>query len=113
MQGLDHAHVFMFHEWYETPKHLWVITELASGGTLADILEQDGCLPFPQVVDFVRDIVSGLSYVHSRQIVYCDLQPHKVGTSCASVFYLIPTPSLSPKNKPIVTETGKLSHLIV
>ena len=91
MQGLDHAHVLMFREWYETPKHIWVITELASGGTLADILEQDGCLPFPQVVDFVRDIASGLNYVYSRQIVYCDLQPHKVGTSCASVFYLIPT----------------------
>ena len=84
MQGLDHAHVLMFHEWYETPKHIWVITELASGGTLADILEQDGCIPFPQVVDFVRDIASGLSYVHSRQIVYCDLQPHKVGTSLVS-----------------------------
>ena len=91
VQDLDHAHVLMFHEWYETPKHIWVITELANGGMLADILEQDSCLPFPQVVDFVRDIASGLSYVHSRQIVYCDLQPHKVGRSCASVFYLIPT----------------------
>ena len=78
MQGLDHAHVLVFHEWYETPKHIWMITELANGGTLADILEQDGYLPFPQVVDFMRDIASGLSYVHSRQIVYCDLQPHKV-----------------------------------
>ena len=91
MQGLDHTHVIMFHEWHETLKHIWMITELANGGTLADILEQDGCLPFPQVVDFVSDIVSGLSYVYSRQIVYCDLQPHKVGRSCASVFYLIPT----------------------
>ena len=52
----------MFHEWYETPKHIWVITELANGGTLADILEEDGCIPFSQVVDFVRDITSGLSY---------------------------------------------------
>ena len=59
--------------------HDWMITELA------DILEQDSCLPFPQVVDFMRDIASGLSYVHSRQIVYCDLQPHKVGKSCGSV----------------------------
>ena len=97
MQGLDHAHVLMFREWYETPKHIWVITELASGGTLADILEQDGCIPFPQVVDFVRDIASGLNYVHSRQIVYCDLQPHKVGTSCASLFYLIPTLPSHPR----------------
>ena len=93
-----------------------MITELANGGTLADILEQDGCIPFPQVVDFVRDIASGLSYVHSRQIVYCDLQPHKVGTSCASVFYLIPTLPSHLRNETVVTETGKLSiatHLIV
>ena len=65
----------MFHEWYEMPKHIWVITELANGGMLADILEQDSCLPFSQVVDFMKDIASGLSYVYSRQIVYCDLQP--------------------------------------
>ena len=50
----------MFREWYETPKHIWVITELVNGGTLADVLEQDSCIPFPQVVDFVRDIASGL-----------------------------------------------------
>ena len=46
--SLDHAHVLMFHEWYETPKYIWVITELTSGGTLADILEQDGFIPFPR-----------------------------------------------------------------
>ena len=87
MHGLNHRHVLMFHKWYETPKHIWVITELTNGGTLADILEQDGHIPFPQVTDFVRDIASGLSYVHSRQIVYCDLQPYKV-CLCSRVIYI-------------------------
>ncbi len=79
MHSLDHPNVLTFLEWYETSKHIWVITELANGGTLADILDQDGSLPFPLVCDFLVDITAGLNYLHSQQIVYCDLQPCKVG----------------------------------
>jgi len=57
---------------------MWVITELTSGGTLAQILEQDGRLPPGKVEAFFMDISSGLSYLHSVQILYCDLQPGKV-----------------------------------
>lgn len=78
MHSLDHSNVLKFLEWYETPKHIWVITELATGGSLADILEQDGSIPPPYLNDFVSDVVKGLYYLHSRNILYCDLQPRKV-----------------------------------
>jgi hypothetical protein len=44
---LDHDNVLKSLEWYEIPKHIWVITELVTGGSLADILEQDGCIIIP------------------------------------------------------------------
>ena len=78
MHSLDHDNVLKFLEWYETPKHIWVITELATGGSLADILEQDGCIPPPNLNNFVSDVAKGLHYLHSRNIIYCDLQPKKV-----------------------------------
>lgn len=78
MHSLDHTNVLKFYEWYETPKHIWVITELASGGTLYEILEQDVKIPPDKVEDFIRDIASGLNYLHSVGIVYSDLQPKKV-----------------------------------
>lgn len=78
MHTLDHINVLRFCEWYETPKHIWVITELASGGVLADILEQDVSLAPDKLGEFVKDISSGLNYLHHNAILYCDLRPHKV-----------------------------------
>lgn len=83
MHSLDHQNILKFFEWYETPKHIWVISELASGGSLADILEQDGSIPPDKVGGFVKDIASGLNYLHSNEIYYCDLQPKKV---CAILY---------------------------
>lgn len=81
MHSLDHCNILKFHEWYETPKHIWIITELASGGSLAEILEQDGALPPDEVGGFVRDIAAALNYLHCNGILYCDLQPSKVHTA--------------------------------
>ena len=76
---LCHKNVIEFREWYETTQHIWVITELASGGSLAELLLQDGSMTLESLPAFVEDIVSGLNYLHSRNIVHCDLQPEKVG----------------------------------
>ena len=78
MHGLEHRNVLKFYEWYETPKHIWVITELASGGTLAGILEQDGLILPNLAGEFITDIISGLNYLHSVRVIYSDLQPKKV-----------------------------------
>ena len=78
MNGLDHDNVLRFYEWYETSRHIWVITELTSGGTLAQILEQDGWIPPNKISGFISDIALGLNYLHSLNILYCDLQPNKV-----------------------------------
>ena len=78
--ALQHRNVVQFLEWYETPQHVWVITELANGGTLADILAQDGCIATNQIAGFTQDISRGLEHIHSENIVYCDLQPCKVRT---------------------------------
>lgn len=78
MHTLDHLNVLRFYEWYETPKHIWVITELASGGVLAEILKQDVRIAPEKVGEFVKDISSGLNYLHFNDILYCDLRPQKV-----------------------------------
>lgn len=69
-----------FLEWYETSNHLWVVTELVQGGTLADILDQDGFIPLGELAAFLVDIAAGLNFVHSAGILYCNLQPTNVGS---------------------------------
>ena len=79
MHSLNHTNVLKFYEWYETPKHIWVITELASGGTLAEIIEQDGHISPNMAMAYIKDIASGLNFLHRNGILYCDLCPKKVG----------------------------------
>ena len=50
-------------------------------GSLNDVLEQDGCLPEPVVWDFLHQLASGLCYLHSSGVLYCDLRPVKVRVS--------------------------------
>lgn len=76
--SLTHKNIVQFYEWYETSNHLWLVVELCSGITLDTILVQDRCLPEDTIRKFGRDIVDALFYLHSQNIVYCDLSPSKV-----------------------------------
>ena len=83
---LDHHNVLKFLEWYETRQHVWIVTELASGGTLSDVMDLDGPIPLENITPFFKDLASGLNYIHSMGLVYCNLHP--------SVVYLDTTGSL-------------------
>ena len=76
--SLNHKNIVNFFEWYETSNHLWLVVELCSGISLETILAQDGCLPEEIIRKFGRDVVEGLFYLHSQDIIYCDLTPSKV-----------------------------------
>ena len=59
----------------ETLNHLWVVSEILSGGSLADILVQDGRLPLTVVRDFGADICKGLFHLHQNSVIYARLNP--------------------------------------
>ncbi|EDO33899.1 predicted protein [Nematostella vectensis] len=75
---LQHENIVLFHEWYETTNHIWMVVELCTGSTLADILSQDTGLPEATVKHFGAEIAKALFYIHTLGIVYCDLKPSKV-----------------------------------
>ena len=75
---LDHPNIVRFYEWYETTNHFWLVVELCTGGSLQTILQQDLCLPEQTIRSFGKDLVSGLLYLHSLDIIYCDLSPQKI-----------------------------------
>ncbi|KAK7507746.1 hypothetical protein BaRGS_00000711, partial [Batillaria attramentaria] len=75
---ISHPNVVQFHEWYETSNHLWLVVELCTGGSLADILSQDHNLPESSIRDFGIHLVTGLHYIHSLGILFHDLRPTKI-----------------------------------
>ncbi|XP_016527904.1 serine/threonine-protein kinase ULK4 isoform X1 [Poecilia formosa] len=77
-QDLDHPNVVRFYEWFETSKHLWVIVELCTGGSLESVVAHDGNLSEDIVRRFGWDLVKGLRYIHELGIILSDFTPAKV-----------------------------------
>ncbi|KAF8413807.1 hypothetical protein HHK36_001800 [Tetracentron sinense] len=56
-----------------------VLLEYASGGSLADRIENSGGgLPEIQVRRFTRSLLQGLSHIHGRGCVHCDIKPQNI-----------------------------------
>ncbi|CAN6815902.1 unnamed protein product [Brassica oleracea] len=53
-----------------------LILEYCSGKTIADLIEDNhGELLESDVKVFARDVLSGLTYIHDRNIIHCDIKP--------------------------------------
>ena len=82
---MDHLNVVRFHEWYETTNHIWMVVELCTGDSLDAVLSQDKRLPEETVRLFGIEIVKALYYIHSLEILYCDLKPSRIMLDGAGV----------------------------
>eukprot|EP00753_Platysulcus_tardus_P012734 PLAT3529.3.p1 GENE.PLAT3529.3~~PLAT3529.3.p1 ORF type:complete len:1349 (-),score=673.98 PLAT3529.3:46-4092(-) len=78
MHKLLHRNVLAFKTWFETSRHLWLILEFCTGGDLLQLLKADRRLPESSVKVFGVDLLSGLLYLHSVGLLYCDLKPSNV-----------------------------------
>ncbi|KAG4956163.1 hypothetical protein JHK85_042543 [Glycine max] len=78
LHTLDHANVLKFYDWYETSAHLWLVLEYCVGGDLLSILRQDSQLPEDSVHGFAYNLVKALQFLHSNEIIYCDLKPSNI-----------------------------------
>ncbi|ORC89746.1 protein kinase [Trypanosoma theileri] len=78
LRSAHHHRIIKFHNWYETNNHLWVITELCTGGDLRQVLTLDTCLSEAAVRMYGGDIAEGLMYIHSKGAVYGDLKPSNI-----------------------------------
>ncbi|XP_061772276.1 serine/threonine-protein kinase ULK4-like [Nerophis ophidion] len=77
-QLVDHPNIVHFYEWYETKKHLWLVTEICTGGSLESVIKRDGCLPEDVVRKFGWDLVKGLNHIYKLGIIFSDLTPTKI-----------------------------------
>lgn len=63
---------------YDEGKNACIVYEYLVAGSLRDKLNDQGRLSVEQTVRCLRDLLQALSYLHSQNIIHCDIKPENV-----------------------------------
>uniref|UniRef100_A0A8C5KE23 Serine/threonine-protein kinase 17A n=1 Tax=Jaculus jaculus TaxID=51337 RepID=A0A8C5KE23_JACJA len=76
----DSPWVINLHEVYETPSEIILVLEYAAGGEIFNqcVTEQEDAFKEKDVQRLMRQIVEGVHFLHSHDIVHLDLKPQNI-----------------------------------
>ncbi|KTG45655.1 hypothetical protein cypCar_00000547 [Cyprinus carpio] len=85
-RALHHKHIVHFYNHFEDKDNIYILLEYCSRRSLAHILKARKVLTEPEVRYYLRQIVSGLKYLHEQEILHRDLKLvlNKQGHGCES-----------------------------
>lgn len=49
-----------------------------NGGTLFDYLNEVNCVPLRETIDYLRDIIEAIVYMHEKSIAHRDIKPENI-----------------------------------
>jgi len=75
---LDHPNILKIYEYYIDDVNIYLITEYISGGELIDVIESWKIYDESKVAYIMRQILSAVYYLHSKNICHRDLKPENI-----------------------------------
>ncbi|XP_053175052.1 death-associated protein kinase 2 isoform X2 [Scomber japonicus] len=78
LQQLQHPNIITLHDVYENRTDVVLVLELVSGGELFDFLAQKESLSEEEATQFIKQILDGVQYLHSKRISHFDLKPENI-----------------------------------
>ncbi|KAI9836738.1 MAG: ATP binding [Sclerophora amabilis] len=74
LRELQHPNIVQYLGSSSDDEHLNIFLEYVPGGSVAAMLNQYGPLREPLIRNFVRQILTGLAYLHGREIIHRDIK---------------------------------------
>ncbi|CAI9553033.1 unnamed protein product, partial [Staurois parvus] len=78
LRGIQHPNIITLQDVYENKTDVVLILELVSGGELFDFLAQKESLSEEEATRFIKQILEGVNYLHTRNIAHFDLKPENI-----------------------------------
>lgn len=76
--ALDHIHILKVFDYGQQGDMVYLVMQLLSGGSLADLITRSGGLPITQTSHLLNQMAAALDYAHGQSIVHRDMKPHNV-----------------------------------
>ncbi|KAK2962642.1 putative serine/threonine protein kinase [Blattamonas nauphoetae] len=78
MKLLNHPNVVKLYEVIDTQRHIYIITELISGGELFDYIVHHGKLKEREACRFFHMLMNGVDFCHQFGVIHRDLKPENL-----------------------------------
>ncbi len=78
LQILKHPNIIFLKDVYNTPNSIHMVMELVKGGEMFDYIVQRGRLSEGEASGLIRQVASGLAYMHKMAVVHRDLKPENL-----------------------------------
>jgi len=79
LSGLQHLNIITLYDYVENEQGLFLIMEYAQGNPLDDYIQKiSGPIPENKAIYFFNQVLDGLQYAHTRNIVHRDIKPSNI-----------------------------------
>lgn len=75
---LQHENIVSIYDFYEKEGEKFIVLEYIKGKSLKEIIVDRGKLPIEYALYVLREVLKGLSYIHSNGILHRDLKPDNI-----------------------------------